>query len=84
MKIIQTRLSIKQMKLDFFTEYTRRYQEIILHLLENINKPDFDFSTLKEADHEKFDETMRYIRVYFDLWSEEYYLHQEGKIVNSP
>jgi len=54
----------------FFAEYTKRYQEIILHLPE-----DLDNVTVLEDK-----ETKRYLRVYFDLCSEEYFLYTKGHI----
>jgi|TARA_R100000789_G_C2943013_1_gene132660 hypothetical protein len=72
---IQTKAFNKQLKLNFFTEYTRRYQEIILNLPENINDGDFDFNSLDEDVKNK---TLRYMRAYFDLSSEEYDLYKSG------
>ncbi|MFB6317293.1 hypothetical protein [Saccharicrinis sp. FJH54] len=75
--IWQTGLTREQMKLNFFADYTKRYQEIILNFPENINEQDFNFEVL---DAEIKAKTLRYMRAYFDLCSEEYYLHREGKI----
>ncbi|WP_340111969.1 hypothetical protein [Maribellus mangrovi] len=75
--IWQSYLTRQQMKLNFFADYTKRYQEIILNFPENINEPDFDFEELSKEVREK---TLRFMRAYFDLSSEEYYLSQEGKI----
>ena len=75
--IWQSYLSRQQMKLNFFAEYTKRYQEIYLNLPYNINEPDFDFTKLNPEVKEK---TIRYMRAYFDLCSEEYFLHLDGKI----
>ncbi len=61
----------KQLQLNFFAEYTKRYQEIILNFPESIDEVDFDFDKLNEEERNK---TLRYMRVYFDLCSEEYYL----------
>ncbi len=44
-------------------------KEIILNFPESINEKDFDFDKL---DIEERDKTLRYMRVYFDLCSEEY------------
>lgn len=62
----------KQLTLQNYMEYTKRYQEIILHFPENINEDDFDMKTL-ECD--KKEKTMRYMRVYYDLCFEEFDLH---------
>lgn len=67
----------EQLKLNFFADYTKRYQEIILNFSENINESDFDFNKLPKEIKEK---TLRYMRAYFDLSSEEYYLSQAGRI----
>ena len=53
----------KHNQLSFFTEYTRRYQEIMLHIY-----------SVKENDKSP------YIRLYFDLCSEEFYLHNNGHL----
>ncbi len=67
----------KQLQLNFFAEYTKRYQEIILNFPESINQEDFDFDKLSGEQRNK---TLRYMRVYFDLCSEEYFLWKSGHI----
>lgn len=67
----------KQLQLNFFGEYTKRYQEIILNFPESINDIDFDFEKLPAEEKNK---TLRYMRVYFDLCSEEYYLWKSKHI----
>lgn len=62
-----------QLKLNFFADYTKRYQEIILNFPENINEANFDYQTLSEETRNK---TLRYMRAYFDLCSEEFDLWQ--------
>lgn len=62
-----------QMKLNFFADYTKRYQEIMLHLPEDIEINYNGFSELPN-------EVKRYLRAYIDLCSEEYYLHQLKKV----
>ena len=57
-------------QLTFFADYTKRYQEIILHLPEDMN----DVTILDDK------ETKRYLRVYFDLCSEEYFLYKKGHL----
>jgi hypothetical protein len=66
-----------QLKLNFFADYTKRYQEIILNFPENINESDFSFEALTQEQRNR---TLRYMRAYFDLCSEEFYLRQEGHI----
>ena len=67
----------KQMQLNFFSDYTKRYQEIILNFPESINQKDFDFNILPKEERDK---TLRYMRAYFDLCSEEYFLHKKKHI----
>lgn len=67
----------RQLKLNFFSDYTKRYQEIILNFPENINAKDFSLEKLKRKERNK---TLRYMRAYFDLCSEEFYLNEEKYI----
>lgn len=67
----------KQLQLNFFSEYTKRYQEITLNLPESINRDDFDYDSLGP---EVRDKTLRYMRAYFDLCSEEYFLKRKNHI----
>ena len=60
----------KQSEQSFFSEYTRRYQDIILSMPAEVyvgNAP-VDANTL------------RYLQIYFDLCSEEYHLYKNGFI----
>jgi len=61
----------KQLRLNFFAEYTKRYQKIILNFPESVNKKDFNINKLSKVSRDK---TLRYMRAYFDLCSEEYFL----------
>jgi len=70
--IIQSHSTRKQVKLQNFVEYTKRYQEVVLNFPENINEDNFTFDSLEEELRSK---TMRYMRAYFDLCFEEYTLH---------
>ncbi len=82
--IYQSMATRKQVKLQNFIEYTKRYQEIILNFPENINAQDFtfeDIDTNKERNKER-NKTMRYMRAYLDLCFEEYTLHDKGFIDN--
>lgn len=54
----------KRHKLQFFAEYTRRYQDIILRMPEDPSDPQF----------------LKYMQLYFDLCSEEFYLYKKGLI----
>lgn len=67
----------EQLQLNFFADYTKRYQEIILHFPESINEKTFQLDALSNEDKDK---TLRYMRAYFDLCSEEYWLHRRGHI----
>jgi len=69
----------KQLQLNFFADYTRRYQEINLNFPENINENDCKIENLEPEIKSK---TLRYMRAYFDLCSEEYYLWKKGNIDN--
>ena len=66
----QIRSLRKQLLVQTFSDYTKRYQDIILKFPEDINEPDFNM----EAKENK-DEIMRAMRAYFDLSWEEYYLY---------
>ena len=67
----------KQLQLNFFAEYTKRYQEIVLNFPESINQADFNYKNLEKLERDK---TLRYMRAYFDLCSEEYFLWQAKNI----
>lgn len=75
--LITVRNFRKQLKLSFFADYTKRYQEIMLKLPESVYKENFNYDDLNEKDKKDF---MRYMRVYFDLCSEEYHLWKSGHI----
>ena len=52
-----------------FCDYTRRYQEIILAMPASLTN-----SNARSTDPD----IMRHMRLYFDLCSEEFYLHDKG------
>ena len=58
----------QQRENSFYAEYTRRYQDIFM------NMPDDIYNGTVEID----ERTKRYIRVYYNLCSEEYQLWQKG------
>lgn len=60
----------RQSKNDFFAEYTRRYENIILAMPEDV------FEGTAKVDGT----TLKYMQLYFDLCSEEYHLHKKGLI----
>ncbi len=59
--IISVRIKKNNMKMSFFAEYTKRYQEIEIGLMSDCEKTRY-----------------KYYHIYFDLCSEEYYLHSCG------
>lgn len=70
----------KQLQLNFFADYTKRYQEIVLNFPESINSKEFELDKLEALVRDK---TLRYMRAYFDLCSEEYYLWKQRSIDTS-
>lgn len=56
-------------KFQFFSEYTRRYQDLILH-----SPCDFHCLSISNEKEKTF------MQLYFDLCSEEFYLHNQGVI----
>ena len=66
----EMKLQTKVTQMSFFAEYTKRYQEIILNTPEDLN----DETNLDNQD------VKRYLRVYFDLCSEEFFLHKKGYV----
>lgn len=62
---------LQQMKLSSFSTYTQRYENIILSFPEEIHSQVFDLSALPKSER---DFILKYMRAYFDLCSEEYYL----------
>ena len=63
----------KQMRLQLYGDYTKRYQEIMLQLPEGVRGERFCLNSLP---FEKRERTMRYIRAYFDLCFEEWDLNR--------
>ena len=70
--IITIRQFNKQQKIKLSADYTKRYQDIILHFPENINDKGFT-----PDQDKKWDTTLRHMRVYFDLCYEEYSLKKD-------
>ena len=60
----------RQRKLQMFAEYTRRYQEIFLNMPDDIYDGTAKVNTA----------TTRFLRLYFDLCSEEYHLWKDKDI----
>lgn len=76
-KSLKSQIDIQnnQQKIQVFSEYTKRYQEIIADFPENINEQGFKLSELTKQD---CDRLMRKMRQYFDLCFEEWYLNSKG------
>jgi hypothetical protein len=68
----------QQLMLQHFADYTKRYQEIILEFPEDINEDKFKLI----AKRKNYSKTMRYMRAYFDLCFEEWYLN-ERKLIDA-
>lgn len=66
----------QQTRLQSFAEYTRRYAEIVLKFPEDID----DGSFVLNKERKDYDDVMRYMRAYYDLCFEEWYLHGKGDI----
>lgn len=73
----QIKQNTKQLKLQFFSEYTSRYQNILLNLPVNIFSEEFQIKKLNPEDQQSM---YKYLRMYFDLCSEEFYLSREKKV----
>ena len=71
----QLHILSKQVRLQHYSDYTKRYQEIALHFPEDINTS--DFSLVGRSDYAP---TMRYMRAYFDLCFEEWDLDRKKLI----
>jgi len=71
----QMRSLKKQLWLQNFGEYTKRYQAIILNFPESIN-----YAKIDDYPAEIKDNTLRYMRAYFDLCAEEFFLSEKKHI----
>lgn len=71
----QLRQLTTQIRLQHFADYTKRYQEIFLHLPEHVHEA--NFKLVGQANYKRI---MRYLRAYFDLTFEEWYLNRKGLI----
>ena len=66
----------RQTRMQNFAEYTRRYKDIVLEFPEDINDKGF----VLDKKRKDYDDLMRYMRAYYDLCFEEWYLHGKGDI----
>jgi hypothetical protein len=73
----QLRVLNRQVKLQQYVDYTKRYQEIALNFPENVNDPKFK---LGKRPIDEYNKTMRYMRAYFDLCYEEWDLNRRRLI----
>lgn len=64
-----------QLKVEIFSDYSTRYQNIIADFPEGINEQSFLLTNLKTEDYSK---TMRKMRQYYDLCFEEWFLNSKG------
>jgi hypothetical protein len=74
--IIQLRIFNKQLTIQIYSDYTKRFQEVVLSLPESA----FD-AKFKLSQGPDYDRLMVAMRIYFDLCFEEWHLH-ERKLVN--
>ena len=70
----QLNVQNKQLKVEIFSEYSSRYQQIIADFPEGINEQNFELTKLDPNTYQK---TMRKMRQYFDLCFEEWYLNSK-------
>ena len=64
----QNKQMLKQSRMSLFAEYTRRYQDIMVRMPASVYSGQFDT---------KITEVVGFMRLYFDLCSEEYWLNEE-------
>lgn len=70
--IRQMYLHDKQSKIHTYLTYTQRYQEIAIHLPIGVEADGF---SLEKYSTDEKEEILRWLRAYFDMCSEEFYLH---------
>ena len=68
-----------QLWLQTFSEYTRRYGEIVRELPSEARRPGGRF-VFDELDSEEQGRVLNIARAYLNLCSEEYFLHDRGRI----
>ena len=69
--------SVKQSKMQTFLTYTQRYQDIIVNLPIGVESDQF---LIESRNVEEQDKILRWLRAYFDMCSEEYFLNQNKLI----
>ena len=73
----QVHLSNAQSKMQTFLTYTQRYQDIVINLPIGVESESFSLEGIESKDRE---EILRWLRAYFDLCSEEYYLNKNNLV----
>ena len=66
-----------QSRLSFFQNYTNRYHKIMINLPVEIKSDSYSLLSVDEKEREIL---VRWIRAFYDLCSEEYYLNQMGYV----
>lgn len=74
---IQRKSSNQQLVVANFSEYTRRYQDLIGKFPSSVIRDDFDLRLLSEEESEH---VLRCMWIYFDLCYEEYFLYKSNFI----
>ena len=72
----QVKVQSDQLRLQIYSDYTKRYQAIVMGLPEDINSATFKL-TSKRKDYAS---TMRSLRTYYDLSFEQWDLHRRKLI----
>ncbi len=75
--IWQRRKLNRQRTLRHFSEYTKRYQDIILQFPQDINRRGFVLT-----DREDYGQRIRRMHAYFDLCFEQWYLYRK-RLINA-
>lgn len=68
-----------QIWVSVYSDYTRRYADIIAKFPEKINEKDFEIQRLETKEYNR---VMRAMRLYFDLCYEEYCLYYNYKKID--
>jgi len=73
----EQRQTRKQLKIQNFSDYTSRYQDIIVNLPFDVMDEDFDIDSLEKDERER---CLKWMKAYFDLCAEEYFLNRKAVI----
>lgn len=77
--IFEIHQSVQQSKMHTFLTYSERYQQVMLNLPSTVRDKTFLIASLNAAERER---ALRWFRTYFDMCSEEHYLHSVKLIDN--